>query len=896
MKVISKIALLGGVVAIGIGAFAVNKIWQSPHDSVEESENKTEMLEAYYAQEFEKTVDPATGTVPIERLTDAKRYADELRAQNQFSRAAIGLSWAERGPSNIGGRTRALLFDLNDATYKKVWAGSVGGGLWCTNDITLAAPVWTKKNDLFGNLAVTTMAQNPVTKNTMYFGTGEGWLNSDAIRGLGVWKSTDGGTTWAQLSATNNSNFYYVQKIVVDSAGIVYAATKSGLQRSTDGGTTWTKVLGTGLTVSSANNDIADIEIAKDNSLYVTCGMFSTGQVWKSNRATYGVNTGALSNWANITPSGLACRRIELACAPNNATRLYIVCHSGTNNDCSNIYRSETSGTSWVAGTVPTIIDQGANSNFCRGQAWYDLTCSVDPLNADRVYIAGVDALRSTDKGATWSQITTWSSFGAPAAMPIVHADQHAIVFAPGSSTKAIWGTDGGIFYTATASTAPYPSYTSKNVGYNVTQYYAADINPTSGSNFLLAGAQDNGSQTLNGAGIATGTSVSGGDGCFAHINQVTPTIQTTSYVYSNFYISTNSGASFTAKSVANSGAFVNPSDLADSSNVLYHGWTAGSLSRLRSLNLGAAGTTSSSFTVTGASGIVQAIRVDPTNNSRVWAGFGGKLYRIDNANAAAPTITAINSASFPVGAYMSSIDVKRSNGSHLMVTFSNYGVNSIWTSTNGGTTWTSIEGNLPDMPIRWGIFDPKNGARALVATELGVWTTTALTGATTAWNADNTGLANVRVDMLKYRISDYTVVAATHGRGLFTAVLPGVVAPIVGGGSSSALTNGETDNNNGGIYASPNTGTNATEEALTAVVRQNPFQDELGLKFNQPPHRSMRILLVDVAGRIAVEQQLESVESEYLTIYTGGVGRGNYILRIEPKNAKPFALKVFKN
>ncbi|TMI86450.1 MAG: hypothetical protein E6H08_21015 [Bacteroidetes bacterium] len=121
------------------------------------------------------------------------------------------------------------------------------------------------------------------------------------------------------------------------------------------------------------------------------------------------------------------------------------------------------------------------------------------------------------------------------------------------------------------------------------------------------------------------------------------------------------------------------------------------------------------------------------------------------------------------------------------MVTYSNYGVNSIWETTNGGTSWTSVEGNLPDMPVRWAMFDPRNSDWAIIATEVGVWSTDNLNGGSTDWDPTNSGLANVRVDMLQYRASDRTIAAATHGRGLFTALIPVSTTPDISFASSTS-------------------------------------------------------------------------------------------------------------
>ena len=160
-------------------------------------------------QNFFMTMDPALRRVPSERLARAFEAAELSRSRNQRT-----VDWTEHGPDNVGGRTRAIMFDPNDATYKKFWAGGVAGGLWYTDDITADSPVWNQINDFWANIAVTTITYDPTNTDIYYVGTGEGWYNIGAVRGGGIWKTTDGGNTWSLLSYTiDNDEFYYVQKI-----------------------------------------------------------------------------------------------------------------------------------------------------------------------------------------------------------------------------------------------------------------------------------------------------------------------------------------------------------------------------------------------------------------------------------------------------------------------------------------------------------------------------------------------------------------------------------------------------------------------------------------------------------------------------------------------------------
>jgi hypothetical protein len=155
-----------------------------------------------------------------------------------------------------------------------------------------------------------------------------------------------------------------------------------------------------------------------------------------------------------------------------------------------------------------------------------------------------------------------------------------------------------------------------------------------------------------------------------------------------------------------------------------------------------------------------------------------GAVVRVDNANAVI-TSTIIRAAG---GGAVSCIDVDPANENHLLVTYSAYGVSSVFETTTGAAPWTNDDGGdplLPDMPIRWCMFDPRNGDWALLATEKGIWSTDNLNGAATDWQPTNNNFANTRVDMLQYRASDGLLLAATHGRGLFSAFIPAAATPV---------------------------------------------------------------------------------------------------------------------
>ncbi|MEL6132777.1 MAG: hypothetical protein AAFR59_05365, partial [Bacteroidota bacterium] len=718
--------------------------------------------------EFEATQDPALGYVPRERLQMAREITarKQLILEEKVTRGEIStLYWEERGPRNVAGRTRAVLIDANDATGNTVFAGSVAGGLWKATNFATGTPTWTHVDAFWDNLAVTSIAQDPTHSDTLYVGTGEGFFNYDYIRGEGIWRSTDGGATFSQLTSTDNAHFYYVLDLEVASNGDIYAATLSGVRKSTDAGQTWTAVLGTSAS-QGATNSAYDIAFAATGTIYAALA----GAIWKS-------STGNNGGWTDITPTASTYARIKLATAPSDANRLYALCQGSASNDVTHIFRSDDGGAAgtWTSLTVPTIIDQGSNSVFTRSQAWYNLSAAVDPNDEDILLIAGIDLLRTTNAGNSWQQITTWSLFpsattsaaGLSSAQNI-HADHHNIVYYPGGSTQAIIATDGGLYYSSDINnTSATPSFTSKNDGFNVTQFYASATHPTAETDYFLAGSQDNGTQQFNNSGINSTTEVVGGDGGFCHIDEDNPSIQIAAYVYSYFRVSTNSFSSYANVTIGSGldGQFINPSDYDSDNNILYAGNAGGAYGYIS--DVGTFNTTGTRTVSEFTDGSVTAVTLSPNTAHRVYFGLNnGDVVQVDNANSASFSASVIYAG---VGS-VSHVEVEKGNEDHLVVTYSNYGVSQVLETTNGGTNWTVCDGDLPDMPVRWALFAPGQSDSLLLATETGVWSTGNLNGSSTSWSPANTGLANCRVDMIEWRETDNVLTAATHGRGLFTS------------------------------------------------------------------------------------------------------------------------------
>lgn len=146
----------------------------------------------YNEEMWSLTMDPSTGKPHPERVLKLQERLIANRVPGEAS-----MPWVERGPDNVGGRTRAIMFDPNDATNKRVFAGGVSGGLWVNDDITDANSAWSEVN-IPQNLGISCITYDPNDTNTFYVGTGESYVFGD-VNGNGLWKSTDAGLTWTNV-------------------------------------------------------------------------------------------------------------------------------------------------------------------------------------------------------------------------------------------------------------------------------------------------------------------------------------------------------------------------------------------------------------------------------------------------------------------------------------------------------------------------------------------------------------------------------------------------------------------------------------------------------------------------------------------------------------------------
>ncbi|MBT8316640.1 MAG: hypothetical protein HKP59_03365, partial [Lutibacter sp.] len=892
----------------------------------------------YFERQFELTMDPTTGKPHPERLFALQESLRSKIDANKNPGSAEWNNWEERGPDNVGGRTRAIMFDPNDATNKRVFAGGVSGGLWVNDDITNEDSAW-QMVDIPQNLAISVITYDPNDTSIFYLGTGESYVSGD-VNGNGLWKSTDGGVSWAKVfgGITGETTFQTNTKLTVNSPVEVageYQVTSASfgpsitsisgdLVLANDGTTAPTEACSAFVNGTEINGNIAVVErgsctfvtkvlnaqnegaiavvvVNNIDGVPITLGGDEDGTITIPsvmiskeegnlliNQLENGVNitieaietpfTGSFVTpgiqhindikvrdigegesevyvavgatfYSNSSPSallgaeefglykssdkGLSWSEVALPLnansnkyAPNDIEigidntiwlstinnvltgdgggtilssidgTLFEVKHEITAGDRTQIAVSKLNeGVVYVLAEVsdtnpiyigktedafdtiteivpPADADTGIPDNdFTRGQAFYDLVIEVDPINDERVYVGGIDLFISFNSGLAWSQMSKWSNNNNLSGLniPLVHADQHALVFHPDNPNQAVFGTDGGIYFGSDLSgaIASTTAISSRNKNYNTVQFYKGAIGSDRADEKLIAGAQDNGTQFINNAssGINSSVRVTGGDGAYTFIDKDNE-YMISSYIYNNYYyVNYNTGnIIYTIAEFDDDGDFINPAALDSENNILY---ASGEDKVIRYI-LNASSAATLALTNTLLTSTPTAFKASTFISTTLFVGTeNGTLLKVEGANEGQPNWTDITGDQF-YGS-ISCIELGETEND-IMVTFHNYGVENVYYTQDGGTTWQNKEGNLPDIPVKAILMNPLNSNEVILGTDLGVWATTNFDAANPDWYQSQNGMKDVQVTSFDLRKSDNTVLASTYGRGMFTA------------------------------------------------------------------------------------------------------------------------------
>ncbi|MDV3244728.1 MAG: hypothetical protein LYZ66_06110 [Nitrososphaerales archaeon] len=639
------------------------------------------------------------------------------------------------GTAPFSGRVTALA--VNSSNSQNIYLGAAQGGVWRSLD---GGNSWTPLTDNQASLAIGAIALSPDGR-TIYAGTGEPNHSGDSASGAGLLKSTDGGKTWTVLGSTlfTGSSIAGIlvnggspNRVLVTTTsgtccrGFYRDANQSafGVYLTLDGGNTWTA------TLASRDHRVtfADIVAQPGNTNTVFVSSFN-GTVWESKDAG--------GTWSRLFYSlSPACAtssycRVALAISGATPNSLFAAMGSSTGN-LYGIYSDDL-----VSGTITPLNfppNPPRESDPCSGQCDYDLVMAADPSNAGVLYFGALDLYVSTNGGSSWTDLGGYSP-------GVIHPDQHALAFFPGSPSSIINGNDGGVWKSGNRGA----TWTNINAGLAITQFYSIAGSPDS---FLIGGNQDNGCVQYRGS--VSWPEVEGGDGGWSGVERTNPSIVYCAYTNLDFRKSTDGGTTWrdaiTGLNQNDQSRFIAPV-AQDPSNpgTLYIGGTH----VYKTTNFATSWTD-----VSGSIGttVVTDLAVAPTSSNTVYLGDLAGNLKVSNDGG-----TTWQSLGSITGYAISGIAVDPTNANQVYVSAAYQ--NTLYSFSLQSGTWQKTQlGNAPD---RIDVVRINSARNLFVGTDHGVLYSTD-SGAT--WALPGTGLPNVAVYDIE--IVSNQVVAATHGRG----------------------------------------------------------------------------------------------------------------------------------
>jgi len=750
-------------------------------------------------------------------LAYARRASENvsLRARNQ----ATNVSFLGRGPANLGGRTRALALDLSDPSYNTILAGGVSGGMFRSTD---GGQSWTRSTRTDQFPSVTCIAQDirPGRENIWYYGTGEIAGNSADgnggafYRGDGIYRSIDGGRSWEVISTTRTGDITttdnpirYVNSIVIDHTNTqqdeIYAAVIDGIIRTTDGFETYEFVLGT----TDNTSLYTDIAITSTGRLYATISDDGANNedvgIWTS---TDGINWEEIDTPRRVPQSGF--QRTTIGISPSNEDIVYFLRTDG-NGQTYRLFHYD-AATGVIANRSSGIPELGGPVGDYDSQGSYNQIVAVHPANSDIVFLGGTNLYRSTngfedDTETDWVGGYSFRANENDEVTPYInhHPDQHAIVFYPDNPNQMLSGHDGGISFTNNNRKTRITrvrdennrlvdeltiEWDDLNNNYITTQFYTLAIEQfNAGDGFIVGGMQDNSSHAVFDTNPESEwVDLFGGDGSYAEVtyNSIMVSAQFAQMIRYAFDEETGEFDGVSQISPPDAGElpylFVNPY-LADPvfPNKVFVGGreTLYYTHDIRTNPQGDDWMTIGDSTLEGA-GNVSALAASISPANRLYIGTSrGRLFRVEDSNRP-DDVRDITSVQFPTSGYINCVAVDPRDADQVFVIFSNYNIQSIYYSADGGDSWMGIGGNLEENPdgsgngpsVRWlDILPNGTGSTYFLGTSVGLFTTNTLQGMNTEWIASGAeSIGNAVVDMIKVRPIDGIVTVATHGKGIF--------------------------------------------------------------------------------------------------------------------------------
>lgn len=791
-------------------------------------------------------------TLDVRAYEAALKQTQAGAATAKTQAARIGNTpWRVEGPGNIGGRINAIAIDPNDSTT--ILVGCAAGGIFKT---TNSGFTWDPIFDGAAYLGIGDITFEPGNSQVIYVGTGDPNISGLPVIGDGLYKSTDGGSTWANIGLADTR---IISRVIVDPNDVnkIYVAAMGlpmqrnndrGLYITTDGGQSWTQSL-----FVADQAGIIDLQMDPSNSQVLYASSWdrirtnqestvfgSNAKVWKTTDG--GGTWNPLGNGLPNTPLS----RVNLSIDAANPSTVY-ACYVDTTYNVYGIYKTTNAGSNWAAMDISTM-----DPNALGGFGWYFGNIFANPYQSNEIYVLGVQLWRTTDDGNSWSEADpSWWNYQ-------VHADKHDIVFTgPNSFYLA---TDGGMYFTSDDGISWIDVEFIPN-----TQFYRVQVSPHQSQRYF-GGAQDNGTTAGNASMINSWPRIFGGDG-FQVLFTSDPDEMIVETQNGNLYYSDDGGNYFNSfdngldpddrrnwdmpitQSPSNPLTFYTGTyRIYRSTNPLSsHGWqvispdlTDGLVYHPRFHN-------------------ITAIAESPLNNNLIYAGTS-------DGNVSVTSNGGSNWTNVSVGLpkrYVTSVKASPHLADEVLVTVSGYKYNDfiphVLHSTNQGASWVDVSGDLPQIALNDVLFHPNLDSVWVVASDGGVYVTQNFGQ---QWTRVGNNMPSMAVYDMEWDQTLRQLIAGTHARSMMSFPM-------------DSLVTGEVFVNVVGQV-----------EAPKFTLYPNPASEYLVLDAGQG---LVEWAVVDMQGRVLREGENGNRE---MRIDVADLPKGKYLLRIQKKGA--FAAKVF--
>jgi photosystem II stability/assembly factor-like uncharacterized protein len=742
------------------------------------------------------------GYLPVatERLTELEEFNAYLNATSG-NRQILNDNWQELGPTDWNATTawspgvgRVTGVAVEAANHDHMIIGAETGGVWRTTD---GGTTWTPLSDFFANLYVYSVTIDPQTPTTYYFGSNGGR----------IYKSTDSGATWNLLADIGNS---LVNKVLINptNSNIMFACSQNnGIFRSTDGGANWTQP------VSDTRGYDVEFKPGDLNTIYASGNGFHKSTDGGANFTT----VGGFSNGPKM-----------IGVSPDNSTTVYVV--EAANGGFDGFYKSTNSGTSFTElnHTGRNYFGYDTAGIQSGGQAPRDMDITVNPADVDEVHIAGVLTWRSMDGGVVFANTSDWIPGDAAAANKgYCHADVDIMEFI--GSTMYV-GTDGGIFKATNTGTINSNYYTDITAGLGIRQWYKIGVSQTSDV-VITGGSQDNGSSFYT---LADGwRDWIGADGMEGFVDKDNTDIMYGMIQFGGMYRTNNGGVSLIniPEPPPGQGNWVSPFEQDPTvTNTIYCAFRR----VYKSTNQGGNWTAISQ----DFGGNLENLKIAPSNNQIMYLSNGGLLYKTTDGGTT-DWVQTVN----PTG-IINSIAIHPTNPNKVAVATTS--LNKVFVTDDGGTTWQNYKFNLPDFSSLALVWDDNGKDGLYLGMDYGIFY---IDDTFSEWQPYSNNLPNVQIGELDINNATNMLYAGSYGRGTW-------VTPLVDDdlGASDFL------------------------DQASVVLFPNPANNEVTLKFAEPVEADFRVF--DITGKLVIYEADVSVVGQH-SLNISALQHGSYFVRI---------------